>query len=106
VERPAVSSIARPLLQVITTLPFVISTEAQRSGATAVSSIARPLLRVITTLPFVISTEAQRSGEISVWMLFPGSVFRQTWACAGIVFESGADSFLTFKVLNYKSLRP
>jgi hypothetical protein len=32
--------------------------------------IARPLLRAITTLPFVISTEAQRSGEISVWMLF------------------------------------
>ena len=27
------------------------------------------------TLPFVISTEAQRSGEISVWMRFPGSVF-------------------------------
>jgi hypothetical protein len=26
-------------------------------------------------LPFVISTEAQRSGEISVWMLFLGSVF-------------------------------
>jgi hypothetical protein len=28
-----------------------------------------------TALPFVISTEAQRSGEISVWMLFLGSVF-------------------------------
>ena len=26
-------------------------------------------------LPFVISTEAQRSGEISVWMLFLGNVF-------------------------------
>jgi hypothetical protein len=26
------------------------------------------------TLPFVISTGAQRSGEISVWMLFPGDV--------------------------------
>jgi hypothetical protein len=26
-------------------------------------------------LPFVISTEAKRSGEISVWMLFLGSVF-------------------------------
>jgi hypothetical protein len=27
-----------------------------------------------TALPFVISTEAQRSGEISVWMLFLGNV--------------------------------
>jgi hypothetical protein len=27
--------------------------------------------------PFVISTEAQRSGEISVWMLLLGNVFRQ-----------------------------
>ena len=27
------------------------------------------------TLPFVISTGAQRSGEISVWMLFLGNVF-------------------------------
>jgi hypothetical protein len=26
-------------------------------------------------LPFVISTEAQRSGEISMWMLFLGNVF-------------------------------
>jgi hypothetical protein len=25
-------------------------------------------------LPFVILTEAKRSGEISVWMLFPGNV--------------------------------
>ena len=30
------------------------------------------------TLPFVISTEAQRSGEISVWMLLLGNVFRPT----------------------------
>jgi hypothetical protein len=29
-----------------------------------------------TDLPFVISTGAQRSGEISVLMLFLGSVFR------------------------------
>jgi hypothetical protein len=29
----------------------------------------------MTTLPFVISTGAQRSGEISVWMLFLGNVF-------------------------------
>jgi hypothetical protein len=28
-----------------------------------------------TALPFVISTEAQRSGEISVWMFFLGNVF-------------------------------
>jgi hypothetical protein len=33
------------------------------------------------TLPFVISTGAQRSGEISVWMLRRGNVFRleRTW---------------------------
>jgi hypothetical protein len=31
-----------------------------------------------SALPFVISTEAQRSGEISVWMLFLGNVFRQS----------------------------
>jgi hypothetical protein len=30
------------------------------------------------TLPFVISTEAQRSGEISVLMLRLGNVFRQS----------------------------
>jgi hypothetical protein len=30
------------------------------------------MLRAITTLPFVISTEAKRSGEISVWILFLG----------------------------------
>jgi hypothetical protein len=29
----------------------------------------------MTTLPFVISTEAKRSGEISVWMLLLGNVF-------------------------------
>jgi hypothetical protein len=27
------------------------------------------------SLPFVVSTGAQRSGEISVWMLFLGNVF-------------------------------
>jgi hypothetical protein len=32
------------------------------------------------TLPFVISTEAKRSGEISVWMLLLGNVFRQSKA--------------------------
>jgi hypothetical protein len=31
-------------------------------------------------LPFVISTEAKRSGEISVWILFLGNVFRQSEA--------------------------
>ena len=31
-----------------------------------------------TGLPFVISTEAQRSGEISVWMLFLGNVFERS----------------------------
>ena len=29
-------------------------------------------------LPFVISTEAKRSGEISVWMLLLGNVFQQS----------------------------
>src|ERR1700721_914394 len=29
-------------------------------------------------LPFVISTEAKRSGEISVWMHLLGNVFRQS----------------------------
>ena len=38
--------------------------------------IPGPQLRAITTLPFVISTEAQRSGEISVWIFFLGNVFR------------------------------
>jgi hypothetical protein len=37
-------------------------------------------LPVSTGLPFVISTEAKRSGEISVWMLFLGNVFRQSEA--------------------------
>jgi hypothetical protein len=85
-----------------TTLPFVISTEAKRSGeirGSAVSSwkcfsteeswaVSPPkvmknsfcsatTLPGSTTLPFVISTEAKRSGEISVWMLFLGNVFRQ-----------------------------
>jgi hypothetical protein len=32
-------------------------------------------LRGSTALPFVISTEAKRSGEISVWMLSLGNVF-------------------------------
>src|SRR3984957_16957956 len=78
----------------MTTLPFVISTEAQRSGEICGFAhlqtsdtdhndpplchldrsaakwrdlrfaITRPQPRTITTLPFVISTEAQRSGEI------------------------------------------
>ena len=84
-----------------TTLPFVISTEAQRSGeirGSAVSSwkcfsteeswaVSPPkvmknsfcsatTLPGSTTLPFVISTEAKRSGEISVWMFCLGNVFR------------------------------
>jgi hypothetical protein len=36
------------------------------------------LLREKTTLSFVISTGAQRSGEISVWMLYPGKPFAST----------------------------
>jgi hypothetical protein len=34
------------------------------------------VLNKSAALPFVISTEAQRSGEISVLMLFLGNVFR------------------------------
>jgi len=41
------------------------------------ASIEQPLSAGSTALPFVISTEAKRSGEISAWMLFPGNVFRQ-----------------------------
>jgi hypothetical protein len=35
------------------------------------------------TLPFVISTEAKRSGEISVWMLLLGNVLRQSVSFSG-----------------------
>jgi hypothetical protein len=53
--------------------------------------------------PFVISTEAQRSGEISVWMLPPGNVFRpertriscysalERTTCAAFIKESRMD---------------
>ena len=43
---------------------LVIPTGAQRSGGTCGLPLPKPLLRVITTLPFVISTGAERSGEI------------------------------------------
>jgi hypothetical protein len=39
------------------------------------------------TLPFVISTEAKRSGEISVLTTSPGNVFRESvakWTCPGV----------------------
>ena len=62
-------------LRTITTLPLVIPTGAQRSGGTCDFYSPAIWLRIITTVPFVISTGAQRSGEISVWMLFPGNVF-------------------------------
>jgi hypothetical protein len=62
VERSAVALAQLPL-RTTTTLPFVISIGAQRSGETAVC-LAQPPLRTTTTLPFVISTGAQRSGEI------------------------------------------
>jgi hypothetical protein len=41
-----------------------------KNGFCSATSLSRS-----AALPFVISTEAQRSGEISVWMLFPGKVF-------------------------------
>src|SRR3984957_3877176 len=53
-----------PHRRVITTLPFVISTEAKRSGEICGRPFPEPQLRAITVLPFVISTEAKRSGEI------------------------------------------
>jgi hypothetical protein len=56
--------IPRPLLRATATLPFVISTEAKRSGEICGLPIPRPLLPAKATLPFVISTEAKRSGEI------------------------------------------
>src|ERR1700722_17328308 len=83
-------------------LPFVISTEAKRSGEISVwmhllgniFNRASMDLRAhledengfcsATTfarsapLPFVISTEAKRSGEISVWMHLLGNVFQQS----------------------------
>ena len=40
----------------------------------------REPLSLSSALPFVISTEAKRSGEISVLMRFPGNVFLQTGA--------------------------
>ncbi|MGB8537616.1 MAG: hypothetical protein WCD57_14445 [Acidobacteriaceae bacterium] len=62
----------------IATLPFVISTEAKRSGETSVlmplrgnvfcSGVEQRLSTGIATFPFVISTEAKRSGETSVWL--------------------------------------
>jgi hypothetical protein len=39
-----------------------------------ITSIRTTTLVGRSALPFVISTEAKRSGEISVWMLLPGSV--------------------------------
>src|ERR1700678_4374307 len=83
-------------------LPFVISTEAKRSGEISVWMLllgnifnrASMDLRAhledengfcsATTfarsapLPFVISTEAKRSGGISVWMHLLGNVFQQS----------------------------
>jgi hypothetical protein len=38
-------------------------------------SFSATTLHGSAALPFVISTEAQRSGEISVWMLLLGNVF-------------------------------
>src|SRR6202522_275154 len=84
-------------------LPFVISTEAKRSGEisvwmhllgnvfrqsidgpagppkkTTMASIQQTTFARSAPLPFVISTEAKRSGEISVWMHLLGNVFRQS----------------------------
>jgi hypothetical protein len=40
--------------------------------------LSEAALQESAALPFVISTEAQRSGEISVLTPFPGNVFRQS----------------------------
>jgi hypothetical protein len=42
--------------------------------------LSEAALRESAALPFVISTEAQRSGEISVLTPLPGNVFRQSVA--------------------------
>ena len=92
------------------TLPFVISTEAKRSGEISVwmlllGNVIRPesrwapkvmksrftsatTLSGSATLPFVISTGAQRSGEISVWMLLLGNVCRPEFRWAPKVMKS------------------
>jgi hypothetical protein len=76
VPRGRNSSCSATTLPESATLPLVITTRAQRNGGTCGFPIPGPLLRSITTPPFVISTEAKRSGEISVWILFLGNVFR------------------------------
>ena len=54
-------------------------------------SFPGPLLRIVATLPFVISTGAKRSGEISVRMLFLGNAFRLSQVeerkCGHLAFE-------------------
>jgi hypothetical protein len=42
--------------------------------------LSEAALQGSAALPFVISTEAQRSGEISVLTPLPGNVFRQSVA--------------------------
>ena len=61
------------------------------SHAAVFLPLTSALLRAIATLPFVISTGAQRSGEISVRMLFLGNAFRlidvEERKCGHLAFE-------------------
>jgi hypothetical protein len=73
-------------------LPFVISTEAKRSGGDEKWLLFSNYTPWKRRLPFVISTEAKHSGEISVWMLFLGNVFRHSgmaWGSRKILALSG-----------------
>jgi hypothetical protein len=51
-----------------------------------------------TALPFVISTEAKRSGEISVWMLFLGNVFLAEPGFPTSRYEQGPRVWLSLKL--------
>jgi hypothetical protein len=45
------------------------------SNKMKIAFVQQQLFSESATLPFVISTEAKRSGEISVWRFFLGNVF-------------------------------
>jgi hypothetical protein len=55
--------------------PFFIPTGQVITLATNGEFCSATTLAGSTSLPFVISTGAQRSGEISVWIRFLGNVF-------------------------------
>jgi hypothetical protein len=67
-------------------LPSPLSSRPKCSWACGPPKVMKNGFRSATSLPgsaplpLVIPTGAQRSGGISVWMLFPGSVFRKSVA--------------------------